>query len=319
MGFELISIIAPTRIHVSLLSLHENAERKYGGFGFAINKAIKVSAQRHSSVEIVDRSGKLKDDDVQKIKDSLILAVAGKGVRVWVDSMPGPHLGFGTGTSLSLSVIESALLALGENYDEKRLIALSGRGRTSGVGIETYFRGGAVFDIGVKSGPGFFPSSSNLNAGDVAKNIFRCNFPDWRIEILLMRGVTGLSGGKERLFFEKVLPLSPLYSYKALYKAVMGLIPSCIDGDLGLFQTSIADFQEMEWKRAEIQSLGRGFEDVFSSLKGDVPCIGMSSMGPLLYCVNSWEKPTIKINAEKYGFCYELVEPNNHGRVISHA
>lgn len=319
MGWKLIRITSPTRIHVSLLSLHEGAERKYGGFGFAIDKKIAVRAERSRKVEIVDLSGKLSSGDMSRIKLLIERALYNKGVSVWIESMPNPHSGLGTGTSLCLSVIEAALLAVDESYDAQELVLLSGRGRTSGVGVETYFRGGAVFDIGVKGGLGFYPSANSPIGEDIAKNLFRCDFPNWKVELLHIDGFKGLSGFEEQEFFNQTLPLNPLYSYESLYRTVMGLIPSCLDGDLKLFHRSVSRLQEMDWKSAEVSSLGEDFQKKFISLRNEFPHIGMSSMGPLLYSVTDRDSPAIESSAREYGFRCEVVEPDNQGRVISDA
>lgn len=316
----MIKISAPSRIHVSLLSLHENSERKYGGFGFAIDKRVVVRATKSNYLDIVDQTQKLKESDVNKLKVMLGKAKLALPVKVYIDELPPTHSGFGSGTSLALSVLEASFVETEKTYDEDLLIRLSNRGRTSGIGIETYFRGGAVLDVGVSGkNHGFKPSSASKDSDEVARAIFRCDLPNWKIGLILNCGYKGLSGEAENDFFERSLPLKKEYSYEAVYKAVMGLVPACIESDLPRFRQLIEEFQGFDWKNKEIAALGAGFVDFFNSVKRNIPYVGMSSMGPLLYYIYDHRRWDVGFICDRYDCLSENVFPDNHGRIVTHA
>jgi beta-ribofuranosylaminobenzene 5'-phosphate synthase len=68
----------------------------------------------------------------------------------------------GSKTALLLSMIEALSLLAGCDLSPSKLVELSGRGGTSGVGVSSYFSGGMIFDLGrPNDNLPFVPSSAD--------------------------------------------------------------------------------------------------------------------------------------------------------------
>jgi beta-ribofuranosylaminobenzene 5'-phosphate synthase len=99
------------------------------------------------------------------------LQIAGlTNVALTILESPPTHVGLGSKTSVSLACIEAACLTLGRQPTPIELISMTGRGGTSGIGINTYFSGGVIADDGhrMETGAKFYPSSMRASTSRFA-------------------------------------------------------------------------------------------------------------------------------------------------------
>src|SRR5579872_365685 len=140
--FPRIEVQASTRIHTTLTNLSTLGRYINGGLGFAVEEpAWKITAKHGemrpgTPVSIVNHI------------DSLARRYSTAGMEVSFDQQVSSHVGHGSKTSLMLAVTEAFFRMYGIDLDREKLIRESGRGRTSGIGVKTYFDGGVILDGG---------------------------------------------------------------------------------------------------------------------------------------------------------------------------
>ncbi|WP_191905920.1 beta-ribofuranosylaminobenzene 5'-phosphate synthase family protein [Nitrincola iocasae] len=312
----MVSIKASARIHSGLISMHENAYRKFGSVGFSItNPYLIVNTFRcNSGIKITDeRLEKITNDKIihllKIIEDIYRYYNINGGCEIIIEGDLFPHMGLGSGTALTLSTIESILILNNINYNDSDLIALSKRGRTSGVGIQTYFKGGAILDLGQKfNNCHWAPSSLNF-ATNISNLLSRIDIPDWEVNLIFPHTKNKIHSNKERDFFNKNLPLDEYESFRSSYHLIFGLFASFLDNDKKSAINSLQSINDLKWKELEITNQPAS-SDLLEYLKSKGINASMSSMGPTLYSFSTLKELSIK------NFNYLTTKPNNQGRVL---
>lgn len=153
---EKIKITAFPRVHITLIGMG-NGIRINGGVGFSISDPkihLEILKSKSTNTIIDKRLEQLNKSENESlirklnaicIKYNFQNTLSGK-----IISKALPHSGLGTGTIITLGFIEGLFLLNNEPYSEDLIIYLSKRGSTSGIGINTYFKGGFVCDLGKK-------------------------------------------------------------------------------------------------------------------------------------------------------------------------
>jgi len=282
--FPRIEVQASSRIHATLTNLSSFGRYINGGLGFAVEEpAWKITAthgEMHpdTPVRIASHVGNLR----RKYSTS--------GMQVSVDRQIPSHLGHGATTPLMLAVTEAFFRLHGIEYDQEQLIKESGRGRTSGIGVKTYFEGGVILDGGhqktqeeLAGALTFSPSSIAPDRG-LPVTLDRVDMPNWPILLIRPEG-EGLSGKAEDAFFRQWCPI-PEAEFKKTSKLIQEHIwPSLQQANYSQFCEGINLLQETFWKAKEISTHGTLIPEIMSFLKSNcADGLGMSSFGPLLYC-----------------------------------
>lgn len=319
-------ISAPSRIHMNLLSMSYDGYRRNGGLGFAISgydTCFKFSASGNN--EIVDeRDSALCSGELEKLRvymDSLCSGLEfQKKVSVVIDAGPKPHSGLGVGTTTKLALAEALMLINGRKYEPLDLVRFSRRGGTSGIGINTYFSGGFVLDVGVMDKDLVFGPSANRASLDfsIPKVIVKASMPDWDIGILQSSAGKTISGVEEELFFSVNTPVTAHDIEAACYHAVMGVTSAVLESDYDCFSTAIRNIQDLKWKSLEWAEQSSSTNDAKRWLEANgVESIGLSSFGPVLYFTGN--KLVELLDFQLPNECQlKIVKPNNVGRVISY-
>lgn len=273
-----------SRIHITLIGMNDGGYRKNGGVGFSINRpkaTVEVSCAE--SMEIEDaRKKRMAPLELDQLEDC-IARFAPQPVKIKISGDLPSHSGFGSSTAIRLAALEATGRIFGKPQKPEDLVRASGRGGTSGVGIRTYFHGGLVFDVGLRSSESFNPSTWTTPASSPLV-LVRNRLPSWEVGICVPSTVETLSPEAELEFFHKTCPIPEPEVCKTLYDVTYGVVPGVIEGHFEDFCRGIERIQHGFWKRAERAIYGDellGIErDIYAA---GASVVGMSSLGPALF------------------------------------
>jgi beta-ribofuranosylaminobenzene 5'-phosphate synthase len=204
-------------------------------------------------------------------------------------------------------------------FSSDEIVAISGRGGTSGVGINTYFKGGFVFDVGKKSESGnLLPSHGAEKRKKLPLAIGSVHAPEWEVGICMPLCIEPLSELQESKFFADACPIMPSSAYEINYHVSYGLLPSVMEADREIFALAVKNIQDCEWKRLERANYGDRLVAIERELyAGGANAVGMSSLGPCLFFIS---KNGIDLSDYKGGALDKCnifkTKINNSGRVV---
>lgn len=307
--------------------MHAESIRVNGGIGFSIsspNLEIKtvesglISVSDHRTHGLGILAEKRLVEILGTIKEELNLR---KSVSIEISGEAYAHHSFGTGTAIRLASIEGLLKLNSITLSDDELVALSGRGGTSGIGINTYFNGGLVLDLGTNNnGEAFKPSSQSQNHKEPL--LFQqLAMPEWDIGVCIPQHIPPLSEQQEKEFFDKTCPIPESEAHKAMYHAVAGVYAAAKEVDKPAFESSIKALQKCAWKKAERNEHGKPLADLEDRLyQFGATTVGMSSLGPSLFFFTEDMDATIKLMKTELPNCeFIKTQPSNTGRKISYA
>ena len=199
-------------------------------------------------------------------------------LHLMIHRAPPEHVGLGTGTQLSLAVARLVLADRGESDPTvARLIALTGRGRRSGIGLHGSALGGLIVDGGRSPESPFPPLLS------------RIEFPsEWSILVITPSTGFGLAGTGENEAFHRLPPVPPRTFDRLCRLVLLSLLPAAAEHDLSAFGSALSDLQ---------REVGRSFAPVQGGLfahplleaialairEHGLLGVGQSSWGPTLF------------------------------------
>lgn len=302
--------------------MHAGAPRKNGGFGFAVDgPSATIKTAPAQKLEVFDRRAKpMREPEIERLRDQLVqiqqqfdlpsaatFEIAGGFLT---------HCGMGSGTAIKLACVEGLLEINRRATGREELIRLSGRGGTSGVGISTYFHGGFAFDLGVAGKSEHFLPSSVGAADALPLQLHRQSLPDWPLGLCLPRRCKPKTQEEEVEFFHRVTPLPSAKSFETAYIAVFQVLASLLEQDYRSFCQAISAIQETEWKRLERAEYAPYVDHTDKALRElGVDCVGMSSLGPLLYFFGSSDTlERVRAHGDQLDADIFLTAPNNSGR-----
>jgi beta-ribofuranosylaminobenzene 5'-phosphate synthase len=309
--------------------MNKNGYRINGGIGFSIN-APTMNLKFALSEEIIindKREKKFTEEELDRLQVTLknIKEHNNKfftGVSCTIESEILPRFGLGSNTSIYLSCIEALFLLNNVTYSKEEIIALSKRGGTSGIGINTYFDGGFIFDVGIKDeNDALEPSSIADRKGKKPLVIYRGKLPDWKVGICIPRHLREKSEQEEIDFFKKYCPIEKTYVGDILYESIYGVTSAIIEHDYNIFCKSINTIQKTQWKYLERSLYGTDIIELEQKIKQlGADCVGMSSLGPSLFFLGeNIDKIIESLREEMMGIeCYSS-KLNNQGRLITYA
>lgn len=325
----IIRISTPARIHLTLIDLSSDSYRKNGGIGFAIDKKnVTIEVQKSESTDITVLESMLPRSKITKqlaisINNAIVRYKLSSSIKIKYAFIGHQNSGLGSGTSLALAVLESLFIVNGINVTNQELVTLSNRGGASGVGINTYFNGGFIFDLGIRNSNSHFSSSEDFTSVAVRPLLAsRLNMPMWEMAFFLPHDLKSVSSEAEKNIFSTQLPIPVHETYKQTYHSVMGTFASVADNDYFNFCKSINAIQSCRWKSIEIEAHQPRILDYYSFFINDLQCdaVALSSLGPGLVIIdkNIKEKYDNIVNNHPGSLLY-LTRPNNTGRIIENA
>jgi beta-RFAP synthase len=276
----MIKVVTPSRLHLTLIDLNAEIGRVDGGAGIALESpGLEVFATEADNIEIIGNSlltGKMK-------KAVQALLPAGKGIRLHIDHSLPDHVGLGSGTQAALSAAVAVNKIYGLGKSVRELAVAVGRGGTSGIGVAAFENGGFILDGGhkFKDKGAFSPSSaSHVPPGPV---LFRRDFPDWPI-VLVMPNGQGAHDTEEIDLFKKFCPIPLAEVQEICHVILMQMLPALVEEDLESFGKAINHIQTVGFKRREVELQSQSVLDIKDYMRDNgASGSGISSFGPVVY------------------------------------
>lgn len=312
------------RIHIGLLSLHSFAPRMNGGIGFSVGAPMALlDVYASERVEIQDLRQNPMGQDEQAQLTKVVSSFADlhkltRRVRIEIGGAMRTHAGMGSATALRLGSIEGLARLNGLPVTCDALIRASGRGGTSGIGIHTYFSGGMICDLGRASNGAQYLPSSHASSDKPVLALPMVEMPNWPVLLSIPRTIEPKSQAEEIAFFQRTTPLPAEASFEACYIALFGIYAAACERNYSAFCAGVNEMQNTAWKRAERAEYGDKLSHLEIALRmHGADCVGMSSLGPMLFCFAPPERMvaltdiSVALECDTY-----LTQPANRGREI---
>lgn len=267
----------PSRIHLGMIDLNGGLGRLYGSIGLALEKpSIVLEAKTSDSLEIIGEDGERVREIVEVFSRAHNLDI---GVVIDVKQTIPEHVGLGSGTQLSLAVASALSYISRLSVDVREIARIMNRGAISGIGVESFRKGGFIIDGGKKAG----------STEGIPSIVYRSSFPDdWTFVLAVPSIRRGLSGREEESAFKKIVPASPEIAKDICWLLQMKMLPALVEKDIGAFGQSLMEID---------RKVGRYFKEVQGGVykekltQGLIDCMldagsygaGQSSWGPAVY------------------------------------
>lgn len=326
---DMLRIKAFPRIHISLIGMNNDGYRLNGGIGFSIaSPTLDMSFEPSYSIDVVDKRDHgftLYELDRLKrhLNDVVLKEKFDTALRCIIhEGMIQSHVGLGSNSMIYLSCAEALFILNQRGYNNKDVIAFSGRGGTSGIGINTYFKGGFIFDAGISNQGQRSLAPSSVFVGEVAQPpllLKKLRLPQWDLGIC-MPPIASKSEDEEKGFFQENCPINKDTVESILYEAVYGVTSSLMEWDFNTFCKSIDVIQQTKWKLLERKLYGKELMAVESVIrKAGARCVGMSSLGPMLYFFGDDIDAIVDQAKKNMPLCvFFKTSFNNSSRVVEH-
>lgn len=226
-----VTVETGSRLHFGPLTNGLSRGRLFGGIGMMIDVPRLSLKVRRAARDCID----CPPQHAEKVKRVL------QRVRVSYDKL-GPielkveaetelHSGLGTGTQLSVAIVEGMLRLAGEISTPTRLFELSDRGKRSALGIHGFVRGGFLLDGGKR------------DPGSLGTLLARLEVPEeWRILLITPTDCSGLSGEAEAAAFQdlQAMPLSTTSELSRL--VLLEILPALSEKDCSAFASALHEY-----------------------------------------------------------------------------
>jgi beta-ribofuranosylaminobenzene 5'-phosphate synthase len=271
-----IRVEAPARLHLGMLAVAGDRERRFGGLGVSVSRpAVVLEAEAADELSVEGAEAERALAFARRCREALGLS-GGARLRV-VEAIP-PHVGLGSGTKLALAVAQALATLHGRTVEAPALAEAAGRAARSAVGMWTFALGGLVVEGGVRRG---LEHPAPLLMHHAAPE-------DWRIVLVVPKAEPGLSGVAEEQAFGRLVP-SAERSAAIAQLVLTSLLPAFVERDVEEFGAALTHVQELVGDSfADVQ--GGRFHPragalVEALLAFGAAGAGQSSWGPAVYGV----------------------------------
>jgi beta-ribofuranosylaminobenzene 5'-phosphate synthase len=271
-----VRVEAPARLHLGMLAVAGDGERRFGGLGVSVSRpAVVLEARPADELSAEGADAERALTFARRCRDALGLA-GGAHLNV-LEAIP-PHVGLGSGTKLALAVAQALAALHGRTVDAPALAQAAGRAARSAVGMWTFALGGLVVEGGVRRG-----------AERPAPLLMRHAVPEeWRIVLVVPKADPGLSGIAEEEAFGRLLP-SAERSAAIAQLVLTALLPALVERDIDEFGAALTQVQQLVGDSFAAAQGGRFHPRaaalVEALLRGGAAGAGQSSWGPAVYGV----------------------------------
>ncbi|MBO0902648.1 beta-ribofuranosylaminobenzene 5'-phosphate synthase family protein [Jiella sonneratiae] len=269
---DVVTVLAPARLHLGFLDPGGSLGRRFGGVGLAIDAPATTLRIARAARDTVT------GEEAERARAYLGLMREALGLTgrhaLTVDTVMPAHAGFGSGTQLALAVAGGLRRLEGLPPDPAADAALLGRGHRSGLGV-AFVEGGGV---AVDGGKGASEEPPPL--------IARLPFPEaWRVILVMDPRGAGFHGQAELDAFATLPPFPVEHAGRICRLVLMQALPGLAETDLHAFGSAIGEIQAMVGSHFAPAQGG-----VFTSPRVAAACgwlaangahgIGQSSWGP---------------------------------------
>jgi beta-RFAP synthase len=272
-----IKISTPSRLHFGIIDMRGDIGRLHGSAGVTIMKPRLV-------LEVEDASEtSLTGTRVERAREIIDTLLCEKdtdsGVNVNIIEDIPEHMGFGSGTQLSIALgtALNRIFDLGHTFED--MVVKLGRSKRSGIGTLGFQQGGFIVDGG----------HAVNNPDTVPPLIHRSSVPeDWLFVVCIPDINIGFSGQRETNAFKKLEPPPSDLIASVSRLVLMQMIPSIAERDIEIFGDSMTKLDTMfgnYWATMQggTYSHPRIDECVNKLLELGSYGAGQSSWGPALY------------------------------------
>ena len=277
------------RIHTVLLDLGNVTNRKYGGAGFILDGPtleVEIELSNENIIIGVEKSEDREKDDILKVLKKLE-KFSENNYRIEIHKSPPRHVGLGSKTSLLLNIIKGVQSLSNISLTNEEIVGISGRGGTSGIGVNGFFSGGFIVDCGqaINNHTGFIPSSVDRKRNHPPV-VYRGEISSqWKFLLFLPEGKR-FEGKSEIDFFTRNTPLEEIEVLRNLGSVYHGLVPSVMLQDLKMLKKALEEIHEIGFTYRILSEQSEPLKTFYQQLRKDTDCaIGISSMGPLIYAI----------------------------------
>ena len=272
----MVRVEAPARLHLGMLAVAGDNERRFGGLGVSVDRpAVVVEAEPAGELSAEGADAERALTFARRCHDALGLA-GGAHLRV-VEAIP-EHVGLGSGTKLALAVAQALAALEGRDVGAPGLAEAAGRAARSAVGMWTFALGGLVVEGGHR--PGVERPASLLARHPMPE--------EWRAVLVVPVAEPGLSGGAEEAAFGQLAP-APERSAVIAQLVLTALLPALVERELEEFGSALTRIQELVGDSFASAQGGRFHPRagplVEALLRFGAAGAGQSSWGPAVYGV----------------------------------
>jgi beta-ribofuranosylaminobenzene 5'-phosphate synthase len=271
-----VRVAAPARLHLGMLAVAGDSERRFGGLGVSVGRpAVVLEAEPADELSAEGPDAERALTFAHRCRDALGLA-GGARLRV-VEAIP-QHVGLGSGTKLALTVAQALAALEGRDVDAPGLAEASGRAARSAVGMWTFALGGLVVEGGHR--PGVERPAPLLAHHPMPEQ--------WRAVLVVPAAAPGLSGGAEEEAFGQLVP-APERSAVIAQLVLTSLLPALVERELDEFGAALTRIQQLVGDSFAGAQGGRFHPRagalVEALLRFGAAGAGQSSWGPTVYGV----------------------------------
>ncbi|HVG42898.1 MAG TPA: beta-ribofuranosylaminobenzene 5'-phosphate synthase family protein [Chitinophagaceae bacterium] len=291
MSIERVTITTPSRLAFTLINLSRGCDRINGGAGVALsNPKFKCQVEQSNELKL-QFSNNLSFPYVEQVNEfvvNLLENINCPPVQIRIIEQIPPHTGFGSKTATLLSVGRAIVSLYRKEISTDKLAKMAHRAGTSGVGVNTFDKGGFIIDGGhaisveQQEAADIFLPSRFSRMKTVPPILFSGKIP-WKLTVIVPKGKL-IQGEAELAHFRNTCPI-PINSVYEIAHIVCFRMPSAIiEQDYWAFCRAINELQSTYWKLSQINNQTEEVKYIINNArKHGFDAVGISSNGPALY------------------------------------
>lgn len=272
-----VTVETGSRLHFGPLTNGLSRGRLFGGIGMMIDVprlSVKIRRAGRNHIDCLPQHKEKAERVLQRVR--ACFEDLGP-LELNVETETELHSGLGTGTQLSVAIVEGMLRLAGEISSPTRLFALSDRGKRSALGIHGFVSGGFLLDGGKRE------------PGSLGTLLARLDVPEeWRVLLITPNDRSGLSGDAEAAAFQdlQAMPLSTTNELSRL--VLLEILPALSEKDCPAFASALHEYGSLVGDYfSEIQG-GRYAHPAMRELvpwlrERNVVGTGQTSWGPTMF------------------------------------
>lgn len=280
------------RIHFGLADMGGASKRMYGGCGISIYAySVCVDTSKSDSFEL-QSSGFISNRTRQNLLDSIQkanLRGLNTNCKMIIHSNIPQHIGLGSSTQIILTALDALANLYNWEINASEIADISGRGRTSLIGISTHYYGGFCVDAGQPYEPGFEYEPSH-HPGSRHPSLFIGNweFPEnWEVSLFEATLLPSLDTSIESAFMLQNAPTEREAGLETIAAIYHGILPSIINSDYDGFAEALKTLNCVGFENMVQQLQPKVIVDILNELWSAKIASGVSSFGPIVFVIHT--------------------------------